>query len=65
MHEHERFMDLSDAAVFLRLGRSRLYELFEAGKISGREVDGKILFKVSDLEREIVPRITRTKKGQR
>jgi len=61
----ERFLALPEAAIFLKLGRSRLYELFEEGKIPGRQLNGKILFQLSDLEKAIAPRITKPKKGQR
>jgi hypothetical protein len=60
----ETFMPLAEAARFVRLSRSRLYELYESGKVTGRQVDGKILFQMSDLERAIAPRITKPK-GQR
>jgi predicted DNA-binding transcriptional regulator AlpA len=59
----EKFLTLSEAAVFLKMGRSRLYEAYEQGLVpSHPNGEGKILFRMSDLEKVLTPRIT-TKKG--
>lgn len=54
----EQFLTLPEAAKFLRLSRSRTYELFEQGKIPGRQIAGRgrIYFKPSELEAVMLPK---------
>jgi len=63
----EKFLTLPEAAQFLRLGRSRLYQLAETGEIPNVQLNGRgrILFKLSELEKALVPRIAKPQKGQR
>ena len=59
----EKLLTLVEAAKWLRLSRSRLYELYEKGAVPGRQLNGrgKILFRVSELEAAL---IAKPKKGQ-
>jgi predicted DNA-binding transcriptional regulator AlpA len=61
----ERFLTLSEAAAFLRLRRSLLYERYEQELAPGIQVDGRILFPLSELEKAIAPRIAKPEKGRR
>ncbi len=59
----EQFLTLPEAAKVLRLSRSRTYELFEQGKLPGRQIAGRgrILFKLSELEAVMLPKVPKVR----
>jgi excisionase family DNA binding protein len=60
-------MTLSEAATYLRLSRSRAYELSEAGTIPTVQIGGrgKLLFRREDLTAALQTRTARTPKTHR
>jgi excisionase family DNA binding protein len=61
----EKLLTLPEAAAVLRLGRSRLYQLFEEGKIPGRQINGRgrILFLKSELQAALLPKEIKKREG--
>lgn len=54
----EELLTLQDAARALNLSRTALWELYDKGKVPGRQLDGRgcILFRKSELKRALLPK---------
>jgi len=58
MESHERLLNVAEAAALLRMSRSRIYQLAEAGKIPSHQLyeGGRVLFKPAELMAALKPR---------